>query len=1015
MISRTWTRLVLVAGLGMAAGACGDDGPGLEDYYPELPPVGGVQTVFAGEVTAANAGELVTGTAAQGMIGDFYMRNDKVRLIIGAPTRVIGVVPQGGNLIDAVMTDETGNQLHGDHFGELSMVYKAGRTCEHTRMEIVRDGSEGGAAVLRAIGVSGNNDFINLKGLGALPVGDDLDPDVPDQLECATTYVLEPGATRVAVYWSIFNAGTLRMIAPLGMLNDTGGETEAWSNGRGFERAGIEALASLTDPAPIDYVVYQGPDVAYGVVPQFAVPTTSFGVLIAGVSIVLFGAENLLDIFDQTTYQLVLEPETGKLQRIDVIIGRDAADVDAQWRDREGTATTAVDGTVTLSGGGPAVGARVGVYRDLDRNGTVDPDDLILSYLDVAADGSYAGRIASDSDLIVRAEIKDVGRSAAAAAGTGVGLTVPSPVRLDYQIIDDATGETIPGRLLILGDHPAYPDQRVFETYDRLSGVVRSIHSVRGTSTGTVADPPLYLPAGGSYRVYASRGTEWSMTSAPFSATADGSLTLRLRHVIDTAGYLATEYHVHQVGSPDSPVGSLERVRSALSSGVELFAVTDHDVVSDLQPIVEDLAVDDQLRIIPGIEITPFAYGHFNAYPMTPEANATGGAVDWGRGREGYAMVPSEIFDAARGRGARVVEVNHPRGDGGLTTFQKFFDRANLLYDYDNRVMFGDFQHTPVPNSWLRLPEETLWTDRWNALEVWNGFSMEDTDGDGTREITSLDRVLRDWFNMLSMGFYVAPIGNSDTHSSVKDPLGMPRTMVRVTDDSPVAVASGTVVDQAMNTIEGLTSARDIVVTDGPMIHVTSGGMPAIGRQVAAAAGSVTLDITVTAPSWAEFDTVEVFANSTPDSPVRTGAVSLVPLQCWTSRNLAGLSSLDPCVLAPLAPQSMTVATRTVAGGGGFTYLEATLSITLDATDIVTRAGATGSDAWLVVRARGDRSIFPILTDGVVDGTTLSVLVNGNANEVDAVLRGRGVSASAFTAPIFLDFDGNGYRAPFQP
>ncbi len=1008
-------RMVLVCvGLGLAAAACGDDaGPGLEDYYPPLPPTGGAQVAFAGEITAANTTELLAGPAAQGQVGDFFMRNDRVRVVISAPARVIGVVPQGGNLIDAAEIAPGGGQLHDDHFGELSLIYKAGRTCEHASMEVVRDGSEGGAAVLRAVGVSGNNDFINLKGIGVLPVGDDLDPDVPDQLQCATTYVLAPGARHVEVYWSIFNNGDLRVIGPMGMLNDTGGETEQWANGRGFERAGIEALSALTTPAPINYVVYQSPAAGYGVIPRFNTPTVSSAFLIAGVSIVLFGADNLLDIFEPATYTLQLEPKLGLLQRIDVLIAEDGEDADAWFRSVAQEPTDDIAGSVAWASSAAAPEARVGVYHDLDGDGAIGDMDVIVSYLDVGADGRYGGKVPRGLPLLVRAEVKDIARSETDAAGADVALSLPDPVRLDYQILDDADGSNIPGRILVMGTHPAFPDKRVFETYDRLSGVVRSAHSIRGITTGTVADPPILLPRGGAYRVFASRGTEWSVASAPFAGTADGSVTLRLRHVIDTAGYLGTEYHVHQVGSPDSPVGSPERVRSAASAGIELFAVTDHDVVSNLQPFVEDLALDDVLRVMPGIEITPFAYGHFNAWPMEPLPNSTGGAIDWGRGREGYAMTPGEIFGAARARGARVVEINHPRGAGALGVFQQFFDRANLEYDYDARTIFGDFANSTVPQEWLRLPGESLWNDSWNALEVWNGFDMEDTDGDNRNENTKLDRVMRDWFNMLSMGFYVAPIGNSDTHSSVGDPVGMPRTMVRVADDSAAALASGAVVEQVLVTLEGTQAARDIVVTNGPMIAVTSGGMPAIGRQVPAAGGSVTLTVTISAADWAQFDTLEIFANDTPVTPV-TGdnPVSLQPLKCFTSRNLNELEATDPCFIAGLAPESMNV---TSTGTGAFRVTRATVTVTLDADDIRTRAGATGRDAWLVFRVRGDRSIFPVLTNGVVDSQTLPVLVEGDPQAVDLVLQGTGVHACAFTAPVFVDFDGGGYRAPFQP
>ena len=48
---------------------------------------------------------------------------------------------------------------------------------------------------------------------------------------------------------------------------------------------------------------------------------------------------------------------------------------------------------------------------------------------------------------------------------------------------------------------------------------------------------------------------------------------------------------------------------------------------------------------------------------------------------------------------------------------------------------------------WLRLPETSMFSDQFNALEVWNGFNMTDSNGDGIREISRLDVVMRDWFN----------------------------------------------------------------------------------------------------------------------------------------------------------------------------------------------------------------------------------------------------------------------------
>ena len=100
-MSRRWHRLVTVSLLV----SCGDNnGPSLNEYLPTIPaPTGGAQQAFAGQVTEAS--QLVTGPAQSGLVGDYFIKNDKVTFIVQAPTRVLGVIPQGGNVVDAVLTD----------------------------------------------------------------------------------------------------------------------------------------------------------------------------------------------------------------------------------------------------------------------------------------------------------------------------------------------------------------------------------------------------------------------------------------------------------------------------------------------------------------------------------------------------------------------------------------------------------------------------------------------------------------------------------------------------------------------------------------------------------------------------------------------------------------------------------------------------------------------------------------------------------------------------------------------
>src|SRR5258706_4933521 len=76
--------------------------PALDDFLPALPPEGGAAVCAAGRLSEANfAAERVPGPASQGLPGDFFLRNDKVRVVVQAPNRAVGPCPYGGTLIDA--------------------------------------------------------------------------------------------------------------------------------------------------------------------------------------------------------------------------------------------------------------------------------------------------------------------------------------------------------------------------------------------------------------------------------------------------------------------------------------------------------------------------------------------------------------------------------------------------------------------------------------------------------------------------------------------------------------------------------------------------------------------------------------------------------------------------------------------------------------------------------------------------------------------------------------------------
>ncbi|MGZ3407309.1 MAG: hypothetical protein ACXVAN_12745, partial [Polyangia bacterium] len=87
------------------------------------------QRAFAGRLSDGNfATQSVPGPASQGLVGDFYLRNDVVRAVIQAPGRSMGPCPWGGNLIDLdVVSNPAGDQL-----GEIAPFLALGRTVNFT-------------------------------------------------------------------------------------------------------------------------------------------------------------------------------------------------------------------------------------------------------------------------------------------------------------------------------------------------------------------------------------------------------------------------------------------------------------------------------------------------------------------------------------------------------------------------------------------------------------------------------------------------------------------------------------------------------------------------------------------------------------------------------------------------------------------------------------------------------------------------------------------------------------------
>ena len=312
----------------------------------------------------------------------------------------------------------------------------------------------------------------------------------------------------------------------------------------------------------------------------------------------------------------------------------------------------------------------------------------------------------------------------------------------------------------------------------------------------------------GSYRVLATRGPEYAIAETQIEARAGRPLRLEippLSRVLTSPGWIAADLHVHTGESFDSDLPARLQMEAFAASGSEVLVATEHDRIVDPRPVLRAAGLEHDFALVTGVEITssykggdsPYATGHWNAFPVRPNPMAYRGGAPTLEGRRAR----DAIADFRKSSPGSFLQLNHPRpglvgGDGD--TYFNHLGVAGVPFDPAKPL-------TEAPNAAL--------------IETGADHPGRDLDYDGVELLNGPDllryrRTRADWLSLALQGERIVGVASSDSHTLGKI-VGLPRTYVAHPADSIAEFSEETF-------IQALRAGRAYGST-GPVIRASLG------------------------------------------------------------------------------------------------------------------------------------------------------------------------------------------------
>ena len=360
---------------------------------------------------------------------------------------------------------------------------------------------------------------------------------------------------------------------------------------------------------------------------------------------------------------------------------------------------------------------------------------------------------------------------------------------------------------------------------NRAHGCVDQWHSETG-KFNVALDP-------GTYRLVITRGIEFNHLVREITVKAGEFVNVSgtLKRLVNTAGWISTDFHNHSTPSGDNQCGTDDRIINLAAEHIEFAPTTEHNRLYDWAPHIKKLGLINHLSTIVGLELTGGGAGsHHNAFPLpTPNPYIQdGGAPVFKKDPRLNAI---NLQNLGGWSPDRWIHVNHPnitekfwdrnldgKADGGFVGYEKYIDALESQNFRGNNIL--------SKSPWIVTRRGT---------------------SESVREVREFV-----WLQMLNQGMRTRAIAVADAHSVYGNGVGGWRTYIPSSTDEPSKIDPKEIIRNA--------KAAQLMLTTGPFLEVNA-GKSISGADVKSTSGTVNLEVKVQCTDWIDIDRVQVLVN----------------------------------------------------------------------------------------------------------------------------------------------------------